>query len=128
MFSFRKRQCEASAVFGNRKLDSMITTPLQCNCNYTLFTKSPWPGDSEGTFRSLSLSTGQINFVNEDLITLIEFILNELITTSPLPLQSSLNLLHLRTLLVGCSTPCLPNDLPRIAGQLPPFYRYQLTP
>ena len=24
------------------------------NCNYILFTKLPWPGDSEGTFRSLS--------------------------------------------------------------------------
>ena len=23
-------------------------------CNYILFTKFPWPGDSEGTFRSLS--------------------------------------------------------------------------
>ena len=25
-----------------------------CNCNYILFTKMPWPGDSEGTFRSSS--------------------------------------------------------------------------
>ena len=25
-----------------------------CNCNYILFTKLPWPGNSEGTFRSLS--------------------------------------------------------------------------
>ena len=25
-----------------------------CNCNYNLFTKLPWPGDSEGTFRSSS--------------------------------------------------------------------------
>ena len=25
-----------------------------CNCNYTLFTKLHWPGDSEGTFRSSS--------------------------------------------------------------------------
>ena len=24
------------------------------NCNYTLFTKLPWPGDSEGTFQSSS--------------------------------------------------------------------------
>ena len=24
------------------------------NCNYILFTKLPWPGDSEGTFRSSS--------------------------------------------------------------------------
>ena len=24
------------------------------NCNYILFTKLPWPGDREGTFRSLS--------------------------------------------------------------------------
>ena len=26
----------------------------RCNCNYILFTKLPWPGDSEGTFRSSS--------------------------------------------------------------------------
>ena len=25
-----------------------------CDCNYILFTKLPWPGDSEGTFRSSS--------------------------------------------------------------------------
>ena len=25
-----------------------------CNCNYILFTELPWPGDSEGTFRSSS--------------------------------------------------------------------------
>ena len=23
-----------------------------CNCNYILFTKLPWPEDSDGTFRS----------------------------------------------------------------------------
>ena len=28
--------------------------PVICNCNYILFTKLPWPGDSEGTFRSSS--------------------------------------------------------------------------
>ena len=27
---------------------------VNCNCNYILFTKLPWPGDSEGTFRSSS--------------------------------------------------------------------------
>ena len=27
---------------------------LHCNCNYILFTKLPWPGDSEGIFRSSS--------------------------------------------------------------------------
>ena len=27
---------------------------VYCNCNYILFTKLPWPGDSEGTFRSSS--------------------------------------------------------------------------
>ena len=28
---------------------------FNCNyCNYILFTKLPWPGDSEGTFRSSS--------------------------------------------------------------------------
>ena len=25
-----------------------------CDCNYILFIKLPWPGDSEGTFRSSS--------------------------------------------------------------------------
>ena len=25
-----------------------------CNCNHISFTKLPWPGDSEGTFRSSS--------------------------------------------------------------------------
>ena len=29
-------------------------TQHNCNCNYILFTKLPWPGDSEGTFRSSS--------------------------------------------------------------------------
>ena len=36
----------------------VITITVQyycnCNCNYILFTKLPWPGDSEGTFWSLS--------------------------------------------------------------------------
>ena len=27
---------------------------INCNCNYIFFTKLPWPGDSEGTFRSSS--------------------------------------------------------------------------
>ena len=27
---------------------------FNCNCNYILFTKLPWPGDSERTFRSSS--------------------------------------------------------------------------
>ena len=30
------------------------TKQYNCNCNYILFTKLPWPGDSEGTFRSSS--------------------------------------------------------------------------
>ena len=30
------------------------TAVLNCNCNYILFTKFPWPGDSEGTVRSSS--------------------------------------------------------------------------
>ena len=29
-------------------------TAVPCNCNYILFTKLPWSGDSEGTFRSSS--------------------------------------------------------------------------
>ena len=32
----------------------MTAAVCNCNCNYTLFTKLPWPGDSEGTFRSSS--------------------------------------------------------------------------
>ena len=31
-----------------------ICSKCNCNCNYILFTKLPWPGDSEGTFRSSS--------------------------------------------------------------------------
>ena len=31
-----------------------LPTFCNCNCNYTLFTKLPWPEDSEGTFRSSS--------------------------------------------------------------------------
>ena len=30
---------------------------LDCNCNYILFTKLPWPGDSERTFWSSSQAT-----------------------------------------------------------------------
>ena len=31
-----------------------VTLDSNCNCNYILSTKLPWPGDSEGTFRSSS--------------------------------------------------------------------------
>ena len=33
---------------------SFTPNMVNCNCNYILFTKLPWPGDSEGTFRSSS--------------------------------------------------------------------------
>ena len=33
---------------------SVKTNKSLSNCNYILFTKLPWPGDSEGTFRSSS--------------------------------------------------------------------------
>ena len=29
----------------------MLVSTCNCNCNYILFTKLPWPGDNEGTFR-----------------------------------------------------------------------------
>ena len=32
----------------------LINTIANCNCNYILITKLPWPGDSEMTFRSSS--------------------------------------------------------------------------
>ena len=32
----------------------VTSTCRNCNCNYILFTKLPWPGDSEMTFRSSS--------------------------------------------------------------------------
>ena len=32
----------------------MKPSSSNCNCNYILFTKLPWPGDSEMTFRSSS--------------------------------------------------------------------------
>ena len=35
-------------------LYTLLRLDSNCNCNYTLFTKLPWPGDSEGTFRSSS--------------------------------------------------------------------------
>ena len=38
---------------GNPDVDS-LSVVSNCNCNYILFTKLPWPGDSEGTFRSSS--------------------------------------------------------------------------
>ena len=34
--------------------DPLSSDHCNCNCNYILFTKLPWPGDSEGTFRSSS--------------------------------------------------------------------------
>ena len=33
---------------------NLFNDNCNCNRNYTLFTKLPWPGDSEGTFRSSS--------------------------------------------------------------------------
>ena len=43
----------------SRSKDKRVTTRPTgrfkvCNCNYILFPKLPWPGDSEGTFRSSS--------------------------------------------------------------------------
>ena len=32
----------------------IVIVICNCNCNYILFTKLPWPGDSERTFRSSS--------------------------------------------------------------------------
>ena len=36
------------------KVSKKLVWPCNCNCNYILFTKLPWPGDSEVTFRSSS--------------------------------------------------------------------------
>ena len=33
---------------------SITENIIYCNCNYIVFTKLPWPGDSEGTFQSSS--------------------------------------------------------------------------
>ena len=35
-------------------VQSNSSNTRDCKCNYILFTKLPWPGDSEGTFRSSS--------------------------------------------------------------------------
>ena len=39
-----------TALKNNRKVILASATLAACNCNYILFTKLPWPGDSEGTF------------------------------------------------------------------------------
>ena len=35
-----------------KDVNKAIFNVVALNCNYILFTKLPWPGDSEGTFRS----------------------------------------------------------------------------
>ena len=37
-----------------RRVSTKQSNNCNCNRNYILFTKLPWPGDSEGTFRSSS--------------------------------------------------------------------------
>ena len=44
----------SAAVSAGKEVKAGTGTSAQCNCNYILFTKLPWPGDSEGTFRSSS--------------------------------------------------------------------------
>ena len=36
------------------QIQAGLLISIYCNCNYILFTKLPWPGDSKGTFRSSS--------------------------------------------------------------------------
>ena len=48
MSEFQERQTTV------RHLSQGAPCPRNCNCNYILFTKLPWPGDSEKTFRSSS--------------------------------------------------------------------------
>ena len=36
------------------KIVAPVSRGDNCNCNYILFTKLHWPGDSEGSFRSSS--------------------------------------------------------------------------
>ena len=49
---------DASSVLWLRVLAGLLVTlqffSSNCDCDYILFTKLPWPGDSEGTFRSSS--------------------------------------------------------------------------
>ena len=40
--------------FAGKLLSSYI---YHCNCNYILYTNLPWPGDSEGIFRSSGQAT-----------------------------------------------------------------------
>ena len=47
--SFRGNVLSAKCTFWQVKV-----LENNSNCNYILFTKLPWPGDSEGTFRSSS--------------------------------------------------------------------------
>ena len=43
-------------AWNEKEKDSNVRTKknLLCNCDYILFTKLPWPGDSKGAFRSSS--------------------------------------------------------------------------
>ena len=41
-------------TFNIFQVKNLVLNLVFCNCNYILFTQLPWPGDSEGTFRSSS--------------------------------------------------------------------------
>ena len=43
-----------SSARKNPEISVIVFVFCNCICNYILFTKLPWPGDSEGTFRSSS--------------------------------------------------------------------------
>ena len=51
-------------------IDFDISFILACNCNYILFTKLPWPGDSEMTFRSSSQAEAQLSTTHDGGFTL----------------------------------------------------------
>ena len=48
--AFSATVCMNAAI----KLWQLELLNCNCNCNYILYTKLPWPGDSERTFRSSS--------------------------------------------------------------------------
>ena len=53
LFSYSFNHSHVHEKLNSQRLCSFARNRL-CNFNYTLFTKLPWPGESEGTFQSSS--------------------------------------------------------------------------
>ena len=51
---FNVRACRVRYLRSSKTDSAFTLRKMTGNCNYILFTKLPWPGDSEGTFRSSS--------------------------------------------------------------------------